>query len=442
MQWITSLGEIKGFTCVRGNADEKSHPWFKLDCESSCWYFEWDDFSIRSGSVSLHREVGDQGWDYAFHDIRLFASLMTLALSTGDGTSWHCRTVREGETFPIIEDEDLALGVVRGCARMLSLDVVEHMYFEVDWVDANLQTVDRREIAKNEAKLRVLQTVCAQGFAQYPSNAEKEYERLVLAHEVIISRRLRNGTCLPIVYGTGSCWIEDRDFEYLLDLYAVMNEAARSINAHIDRKDYKPNQAKLEAYVQKLDLDYLHGLAKRSDYAKELEDRALMIKKSAEKGYQTSVEWIRAYRPSLFPRTSVRVWDGHVEARNLKDLKFRYIIPLDEENERGELGFLFDEQRLKDRAKDSYEDAMVGEAQLFLLADSGNLDAVLREVPNVAMYDYPEGTDEKEKIVAVYVAKERLATDDGMQKAIDTYFKGKPIDENSESLKKHFGYPW
>lgn len=130
-----------------------------------------------------------------------------------------------------------------------------------------------------------------------------------------------------------------------------------------------------------------------------------------------------------------------------EDLKFRYTIPL-AESECGERGFIYDEIR---RASDhNYMEFMCGEGVLmdegFEVHVNDALKLITEEDPQ-----FPDGTTEGEKVVAVVAAMNRPMWDCdetgspgeeySLQKKIDLYFAGKPISLPGQ-YHVHHGYPW
>lgn len=134
--------------------------------------------------------------------------------------------------------------------------------------------------------------------------------------------------------------------------------------------------------------------------------------------------------------------------RNMKreDLKFRYIIPLDEKNERGETGFLYDKARLAERFENgglAYKDFVCGEALVLDAAKRTGDVAFLNDMALDA-FTFPSDVTETEQGIALYVVKFRLgenANEDEIQRGIIDFFAGKNIVK-AEGLEKHFGFPY
>lgn len=129
----------------------------------------------------------------------------------------------------------------------------------------------------------------------------------------------------------------------------------------------------------------------------------------------------------------------------LEDLKFRYIIPLDEKNERDEYGFLYDRERLDEKSENgglTYKDFMCGEA---LVLERAKRSDDLSFLDDMALdgFTFPSDATETEKGIALFVIKLRRgnASEDEIQQYILDYFSAPKI-EKAEGLEKHFGYPY
>ena len=124
------------------------------------------------------------------------------------------------------------------------------------------------------------------------------------------------------------------------------------------------------------------------------------------------------------------------------DMKFRFIIPVDEVNERGERAFLYDKARIKDS---DYKAFFVGEACCYV-PELDVSNELLSEMEEGIDEDtkFPEGTTDGAKAVAYEASKLWVAPDyetPKLQDRLDAYFKCEPIDVNCGSLAKCFGIP-
>lgn len=150
-----------------------------------------------------------------------------------------------------------------------------------------------------------------------------------------------------------------------------------------------------------------------------------------------------------FVRVAIRDIICHTKGRTkmkLEDLKFRYIIPLDEKNEQEEPGFLYDKARLSEASKNgglAYRDFMCGEALVLDAAKRTGDVAFLNDMALDA-FTFPSDVTETEQGIALYVVKFRLGEDANeaqMQQGILDYFSSPKI-EKTEELEKFFGFPY
>lgn len=87
----------------------------------------------------------------------------------------------------------------------------------------------------------------------------------------------------------------------------TIRHAAKSINRHVKKGDFKPNQEKIYEFDRLVSVDQLRRLSAKSDFATELLRCAEQVNHSRANGFREMVDVVREYSPLRYPNTRVRI---------------------------------------------------------------------------------------------------------------------------------------
>ena len=92
------------------------------------------------------------------------------------------------------------------------------------------------------------------------------------------------------------------DHDFMMDWYEVTATAARTVNNHVDLRDYRPNTGKVDKFLDfyNANCQQMEKLCARYEYARHLWQRKEQIFGSRANGWKSVVEKVEVYRHSKF----------------------------------------------------------------------------------------------------------------------------------------------
>ena len=95
------------------------------------------------------------------------------------------------------------------------------------------------------------------------------------------------------------------EFDRLTCAGKAISVAAKTINHHVDKGDFRPNQDKIREF-EKIDFGFIVDSSRKSDFAMHLKESYESVLRSKRGGYRQRVEMVYAYHPGRFRNTYVR----------------------------------------------------------------------------------------------------------------------------------------